>query len=565
MRNNDIINSSYVIGVGTRNMVLNTLGRLYVKVQDRYYEIDFRNQSNGSNSSPNIITINSANNIENLAYPGDDKLIISEDGKFWITKNNEFKQIEVNLNKDELTLNTLTINKQLVINPENEIISPIIINSKKLIDNLNAQYIDGYSSNDLAIKNKNENITNTWQFKDIKVFNTIKSFGEGLTLDFENDKISVCDLDVKCNITFPEDTFPKDNWNINNYGGLKNKTYFGREFKIDSFDLLSTYEKNILSLVETAYECKYLENDIELDDWYTVFFDLDPETYEWVIIDIDNNKNSANQKLISLGIKDKTIDDYEIVWKNLKDVPYSDHLGNFYKIVISDFVQIPFGTILPGNEFILNHDGLYAKAIELTNDGVIIKLKNEDVWLNFDTRIIQTHEDKSIYIQTDTPCLHVKNNNLTKVLIGNLKELNLPYSDEFGIYLNNPYIENNLIQINNNGGRITNSLIWDNTGNCYYKPNIIDESQFTSGTIDLTNRNIVSSTINVTSTTSLTLNVNTGTILELYVANTSSNDFTIYNVDSKISTIFSTSNRKESWLLLFVGKNKVFQISNENI
>ena len=37
-----IINNSYTVGVNGRNLVLNTLGRLYVKVRDRYYEIDFK-------------------------------------------------------------------------------------------------------------------------------------------------------------------------------------------------------------------------------------------------------------------------------------------------------------------------------------------------------------------------------------------------------------------------------------------------------------------------------------------------------------------------------------------
>jgi hypothetical protein len=78
---NDIINNSYIIGIGTRNLVLNTLGRIYIKVKDRYYEFDFRKQFGEEISIPNIIIVKNEQEVSNLTYPGDNKLIISEDGK----------------------------------------------------------------------------------------------------------------------------------------------------------------------------------------------------------------------------------------------------------------------------------------------------------------------------------------------------------------------------------------------------------------------------------------------------------------------------------------------------
>lgn len=36
-----IINNSYFVGVAGRNLVLQTLGRVYVQVKDKYYELKF--------------------------------------------------------------------------------------------------------------------------------------------------------------------------------------------------------------------------------------------------------------------------------------------------------------------------------------------------------------------------------------------------------------------------------------------------------------------------------------------------------------------------------------------
>lgn len=91
-----IINNSYIVGVNGRNLVLNTLGRLYVKVRDRYYEIDFKKLIDSGeikNENSNLIIEESKINVDTYEYPGDGKLIISLDGGFYITRNNEIKEI----------------------------------------------------------------------------------------------------------------------------------------------------------------------------------------------------------------------------------------------------------------------------------------------------------------------------------------------------------------------------------------------------------------------------------------------------------------------------------------
>lgn len=89
-----IINDSHAIGVDTRNLVLKTRGTLHVKVGDRFYEIDFRNLGGSREDEEEkekeeyIISIDSKDQIHEMIYPGDNKLIIGLDGSIFVTKNN---------------------------------------------------------------------------------------------------------------------------------------------------------------------------------------------------------------------------------------------------------------------------------------------------------------------------------------------------------------------------------------------------------------------------------------------------------------------------------------------
>ena len=49
------------LGKPNQNLVLETAGRIYVKVQDRFYELDFRNQGRGSSDTKIEIVNNTSN------------------------------------------------------------------------------------------------------------------------------------------------------------------------------------------------------------------------------------------------------------------------------------------------------------------------------------------------------------------------------------------------------------------------------------------------------------------------------------------------------------------------
>ena len=403
---NDIINNSYIIGIGTRNLVLNTLGRIYIKVKDRYYEFDFRKQFGEEISIPNIIIVKNEQEVSNLTYPGDNKLIISEDGKIWITQNKKIQPIYFEINQESLTLNELTVNGQITINTtyddnleENP---PFIINTQKLIENLNAQFLNGIEADQFAIKNNNEFITGKWNFNSFNVSNSITSSNNNMVIDFLNNKITVCDLEVTCNAKLPSNVGSNQN-ELGNYSGFKNRTYFGREFKFSEFNVIDVYYFDVLDFINYAYNIQYLdnyvnENSIDLDDWVNVFVSYNDEDGV-ELIDIENNKSIANEKLVEMGIVTKTIDDYSLLWTNLQEVNQTGYDGDIYELIIPNFEYIPFGTILPGDVVILNVSGKAAKILSISDKNVIIKLKSEEDYINDDKIHISIIDDqKDIYL-----------------------------------------------------------------------------------------------------------------------------------------------------------------------
>lgn len=53
-----LINNSQILGSGSTDLILNTRGKIYVKVGDRFYELDFKNEGNKESSITNNTIIN---------------------------------------------------------------------------------------------------------------------------------------------------------------------------------------------------------------------------------------------------------------------------------------------------------------------------------------------------------------------------------------------------------------------------------------------------------------------------------------------------------------------------
>ena len=53
-----LINNSQILGSGSTDLILNTRGKIYVKVGDRFYELNFKNEENKESSITNNTIIN---------------------------------------------------------------------------------------------------------------------------------------------------------------------------------------------------------------------------------------------------------------------------------------------------------------------------------------------------------------------------------------------------------------------------------------------------------------------------------------------------------------------------
>lgn len=256
-----IINNSYVVGVNGRNLVLNTLGRLYVKVRDRYYEIDFKNLINSEKEEvkkeSNLIIEDEKIDVNQYKYPGDNKIIISLDGGFYVCKDNKITEMIITTKTTNNTSTTATTPS----------VSVTDISNSKVIGQL---------------------------------------YNDNLILDFSTGSIQAKSLTISDSLRYPKIVY-----SIN---GIGNKTYKGSEINVYSYDVEDEMTFGYLRTMWIKFLCdiEYLTDDSEF--WIDVFLD---ENYD--IRDFSNEDifNEADLK-IKTNIDEKfSITNYSFIYENL--------------------------------------------------------------------------------------------------------------------------------------------------------------------------------------------------------------------------------------------------------
>ena len=167
------------VGDKGKDLILQTSGRVYVQVKDRFYPINFRDTDN-PNSSEKSNTSNNSNikgvlivdNLETYSgeYPGDRTLVVDiSSSSFYQASNNSYTKLLSSAVSDFKS----PINIQL----EDASQSPLVINSNALVENLNAEYLSGYSSHDYTKKASNERIEGNWSFPTLVVDKIVNKSG----------------------------------------------------------------------------------------------------------------------------------------------------------------------------------------------------------------------------------------------------------------------------------------------------------------------------------------------------------------------------------------------------
>ena len=163
-------NDKVIVGNKYTDLVLETLGKVYIKtgnnsrvlsdvlaLLDKVTESEIKSQT---------IIVGSLLEMEQMEYPGDGFFIYNTlTSTLYISYDERYiALIEAAEGADDGYVRRKgdTMTGQLEINTVGP---PLIVASSKLVSNLNAEFINGYSSDDLAKKNVDEYIYGNWTFK----------------------------------------------------------------------------------------------------------------------------------------------------------------------------------------------------------------------------------------------------------------------------------------------------------------------------------------------------------------------------------------------------------------
>lgn len=182
VRNESYIGKKYnFVGTVQTDLILETIGKVYIKQQNKMTRLDQLVEQiiNKHQAESPIIILGEDQSIPLATYPGEGVLIYDPINQvLYITYNDDYmmlvdtggKEIYVKLNGDTMT-------GQLQIELEDTTLPPLVVNTNVLVENLNSQYLNGYSSDDfLRQDTTTATIQGDWTFnKIIKTSNGIQS------------------------------------------------------------------------------------------------------------------------------------------------------------------------------------------------------------------------------------------------------------------------------------------------------------------------------------------------------------------------------------------------------
>lgn len=163
-------NDKVIVGNKYTDLVLETLGKVYIKTGNNSRVLSdvlkLLDQVQESEIKSQTIIVGSLLEMEQMEYPGDGFFIYNTlTSTLYISYDERYiALIEAAEGADDGYVRRKgdTMTGQLEINTVGP---PLIVVSSKLVSNLNAEFINGYSSDDLAKKNVDEYIYGNWTFK----------------------------------------------------------------------------------------------------------------------------------------------------------------------------------------------------------------------------------------------------------------------------------------------------------------------------------------------------------------------------------------------------------------
>lgn len=446
------VDLNYGIGVEGKNLVLKTLGRVYVKIKDRKYELMFKpediqkmiegysgtkDEQTEDLQEASVIIIDSSDMLESIEYPGDNVMVITKDGYLYITESNNYTPITFQFDVDDLTLENLVITGQIVFNTTS---NPIVLSTTDLVSNLNADLLDGNHADKFAIKANNEDISGNWNFLGQQTFQS--AVGREALTDSTQNRININFLsgNIRCK------SLTADNIINNNEGedpfypvqGLGQEVWLGSLIPITNVSFETDYEASSkLNFVVQAYENGDLPNEVYINDtivtweletfWFQkIFFesyDLSNGTY--VLKDFNDPLviQAVNQNFEGSGY---TLNDFQTVILALQEGDTSEFTGQIVSFEIPSTVDL--FSLVP-NMIVKDNVGNIEYVLERTDTYVTAKMQSSTLTSMGDSVIVISSllNRASIYMNSLIPsfsvlsdCLDMTSN---KVYFGDLSKV----------------------------------------------------------------------------------------------------------------------------------------------
>lgn len=495
------------IGDKNKDLILQTSGNVYIQIKDRFYKLKFKDEDNNENedkenNEEEEITDSKVIFSEelNLNYPGDNYLIVS-DNQLYRTLNQQYIPIQTSSKNDTFT-NPITITT---------LESPLIINSSKLVQNLNAQYLNSISSKNFLRKDLEDTVSKCY-IKELRN-NTIT--GNNAIINLETGYLNIDTIRVKNLIweNYANDTEESDSI-VLNYDLLNKKTYFSNGIKLlevkkvdkmESFKsiqrensqieyyanenylvggfsiidlILNAFEKGYLTELSTIYEyANALTECLKLNET------LNWETHTLTESDFIETEGVLPYKQYKFYPKDSSIySSYKYnntstcleaiynKWYNIEN--YIEDIAAKYKGTTFECI-INNCELLPGDILHSVEEGKLIEALVVGVSDTKIRLIISGSDCLFENKIkLSEFEEWEEFVPTEEPNLSIYNSileciNSQKSEKGKTISLDLTEND---ILINDNYINiiGNISGINNNiFGKIEDFGIYSE-GNCYF-------------------------------------------------------------------------------------------------
>lgn len=188
-------NKKVIVGDKYHDLVLENLGRIYLRYGDSYKEFNavikaLVSAGTGSSSARIIIEEDGISSDLSL-YPNGALVFDAKSGILYLIHNGEALILVqwVNTNSSRYVLKTGdTMTGRLTINTP---YAPLQVLSTDLNINLNADYLDGYHASAFARKNADETINGDWTFNGENTFNNRNTFNDTAVFNGHGDRAAI--------------------------------------------------------------------------------------------------------------------------------------------------------------------------------------------------------------------------------------------------------------------------------------------------------------------------------------------------------------------------------------